>query len=347
MKGFVLAAGFGRRLSPITDSVPKPLLPVGNLPLIGFALRLLAHHAVCDVIVNLHHLGKLIREALGDGAPYGVRITYSEEEEILGTGGGMRRMRHALEDGPFVALNSDTIIDLDLARLIDEHLHSGALATLVLREDPRQEEFGLIEIDGSGRVRRLLGQGQAKAPLRALMFAGVHIIHPRLLDYIPDDVNTCIMRYAYSKALANGELLRGVVASSYWNDAGTPERYLQANFDVLDRKVELPYVDPLSGYALEQKRAVVDVVRMGENVHLGTGTSLRPPVLLGDAARVGDEATVGPFAVLGARVHVGKQARVTHSVLLDGVRVEAGAEVHHAIVGKKDRIAVKQPRDGP
>ena len=121
MKGFVLAAGFGQRLRPITESTPKPLLPVGNVPLIAYALKLLAQAGITDIIVNLHHLGRVIREALGTGEVYGVKITWSEEEEILGTGGGLKKMHEALEGETFVVVNSDTIIDLDLKAVIATH----------------------------------------------------------------------------------------------------------------------------------------------------------------------------------------------------------------------------------
>lgn len=339
MKGFVLAAGFGQRLRPITETVPKPLLPVGNVPLIAFALKLLADAGITDVIVNLHHLGKAIREALGDGAAYGVKITWSEEEEILGTGGGLKKMHEALEGGTFVVINSDTIIDLDLKAVIATHRRKKALATLVLRSDPRQEEFGQIEVADGGRIRRILGQGAPGGRVKPYMFAGVHVVEPRLLEYIPPDVNTCVMRYGYTKALTNNEPLYSVVADGYWNDAGTPDRYLQANLDALGQTMKLRHLDPLAGYAMEPKRAVADVVRMGADVHLGDAVEILPPVVLGDESKVGDHAVVGPFCMAASRVQIGKLARVGHCVLLDGAKVEAEARVDRMIIGKKASLA--------
>lgn len=324
---------------PITEAVPKPLLPVGNIPLIGYALKLLAHHGITDVIVNVHHLGKVLREELGDGSQFGVEITYSEEEEILGTGGGIRKVREQLEDGPFVVVNSDTIIDVDLAEVIRAHRDCGALATLVLREDPRQSEFGQLEIDATGRVRKILGQGSADEPLRSFMFAGVHVIDPRFLDYIPPDVDTCIMRYGYVKALDNDEHLQGVVTDGYFHDAGTPARYFHANVDALSQAMGLRHVDPLAGYALEPKRAVAEVVRMGDNVDLGTGVEIRPPVLLGDESRIGPQTSVGPQCVIGKRVQIGKDAKLSRCVVLEGARIEAGAHVDQMLVARKATLS--------
>lgn len=342
MKGFVLAAGLGERLLPITQTVPKPLLPVGNLPLIAYALKLLAAHGITDVIVNLHHLAKTMREALGDGSAFGVEITYSVEEEILGTGGGLKNMHEHLTDDSFVVINSDTVIDVDLQPIIAAHQDNGALATMVLREDPQQAEYGQIEIDGSGRIRRLLGQGEQADGLRPLMFAGVHVLTPRFLEYIPPDVNTCVNRYAYSKALRNDEVLQGVAVDGYWADAGTPERYYQTNVDALEQLMKLKHADPLSGFAVAPKREVAEVVRMGEDVDLGNGVHILPPVLLGDNVRVGDNATVGPYAVIGPRSTIGREANVSKSLLLEAAKVEPGARMQRVIQSKKGAIRLDE-----
>ncbi len=344
MKGFILAAGFGQRLRPITESIPKPLLPVGNLPLIGYAIKLLSYHGITELIINLHHQGKAIKDALGDGSDWGVQITYSQEDEILGTGGGLKRMHAVLEEGgPFVVLNSDTIQDVDLHRLIAVHKENHALATLVLRSDPRQGEFGQIEVDPEGRIRRILGQGEACAKLTPYMFAGVHIIEPRLLEYIPPDVNTCIMRYAYTKALEHGDPLFSMVSDGYWSDAGTPERYFEANVDALNQKMPLRHADPLAGYAVEPRRVVADVVRMGADVHLGEAVEIKPPTLLGDGVKLGDRASIGPYCVAATKVQLGKEARASHAILLEGAKLDAGEAVERIIVGKKARLPFAWP----
>ena len=331
---------------PITETIPKPLLPVGHVPLIGYALKLLAHHGITDVIINLHYLGKAIRDSLKDGADYGVNITYSEEEEILGTGGGLKRMHEHL-DGTTVVVNSDTVLDLDLHAAMREHRERGALATMVLREDPRRDEFGQIEIDHAGHIVRILGNPEkleADVATRSLMFTGVHIIEPRFLEYIPPDVHTCIIRYGYSKALSNNEPLFGSVMNNYWADAGTPERYYEVNSDALAQKMKLRHVDPLGGYALSPKRDVADVVRMGEDVDIGQGVRLLPPVLLGNDVRVGERCTVGPGTVLGDKVSLGKDAVVSRSIVLDGAKVEAGARLDRMLVGRKAALSLESPR---
>lgn len=342
-KGFVLAAGFGERLRPITNFVPKPLLPVGNVPLIGYSLKWLSHHGITDVIVNVHHLGKSIKGALGDGSKYGVAITYSEEKEILGTGGALKKMHHLLEDETCVVVNSDTIFDLDLNRVLEAHKNKNALATMVLRSDANQDQYGgQLEIDDQGIVRKILGHGKFKGKLHAFMHAGVHVLEPGFLEYVPPDIETCVIRYAAVKALGNDKTILGVVTDGFWCETGVPERYLHANEQALDKNMVLPHADPLSGYALQPKKAISDVVCMGTEVELAAGVDIRPPVLLGDGVRIGEHAVVGPYCVVGANASIGKESKIAHTVVLNGARVESGTQLTQAIVCKKAILDLTQ-----
>jgi mannose-1-phosphate guanylyltransferase len=204
-----------------------------------------------------------------------------------------------------------------------------------LRQDPGGDEFGQIEIDESGRIRRILGQGDAKEKLRSLMFTGVHVIEPRFLEYIPPDVNTCVIRYGYTKAQSNDERLFGFVNDGYFADAGTPERYYRANADALEQRMPLRHIDPIGGFALEPKHDVAEVVRMGKDVELSNGVRLVPPVLLGDGVRLGEDSVVGPYAILRAGASVGKDAVVEHSIVLDDVKIDNGARVRRQLLAKK------------
>ncbi len=339
MKGFVLAAGFGTRLAPLTQTVPKPLFPVGHLPLIGYALRLLAHHGITDVIVNLHHLGKQLRDAVGDGSAYGVSVTYSEEPEILGTGGGLKKMHHALDD-TFVVVNSDTILDVDLTAVLEAHRRRKALATMILRRDPDQGSYGQIEIDGDGKVRRILGHmspsdeknaKEVEARITPYMFTGVHVLEPGLLEYLPEGVETCIMRYGYMKAMNNDELIQGVVTNDYWVDAGTPKRYFDANVDVLTGKARVRY----AGNLPPEREPRIWVAPTAE---VAATAKLQAPVMIGDGVRIGDGAQVGPNTVLAAGSCVGRDVVIENSVVLDDAR--ADEQAIGVVVGKKARVEV-------
>jgi NDP-sugar pyrophosphorylase family protein len=155
MKGLVLSAGYGERLRPLTDRTPKPLLEVGGRPLIHYPLLMLRAAGITEVAINVHHLAAQIEHALGDGAALGLRITYSPERILAGTGGPLVALRDYFGDDPFVLLNCDTILDLDLAALIAFHRTRSGLASFVVREPGNPEAYSRIECDPTGRIRRM------------------------------------------------------------------------------------------------------------------------------------------------------------------------------------------------
>ena len=235
MKAMILAAGLGTRLRPLTDRIPKPLLPVAGTPLIVWNLLLLRRHGVTEVVINLHHLGHLIEEALGDGRRYGLKIAYSREPVILGTGGGLKQAEPLFEGRPVFVLNGDTLLELDLTALAAFHEQHRALATLVLRRDPEAARWGPVEVDARDRVRSINGKGRrvgdsSQRAVETLMFAGVHVLHPRLLQEVPAGRESSIID-AYVRAIEQGEAILGYRAAGYWSDVGTPERYAQVQKD--------------------------------------------------------------------------------------------------------------------
>ena len=239
----ILAAGLGTRLRPLTEQIPKPLLSVGGTPIILWNLLLLRQHGIKDVIVNLHHLGHKIRQELRDGSQWGMRIQYSAEPVILGTGGGIKAVEPFFEGKPFLVMNGDTLIDLDLIELMEKHRAGNFVATMVLREDPDVERWGVIETSPDHRVLTILGRGQKALPscpstLR-FMFAGVHVIHPRLLRRCPQGQPSSIID-AYVSELEHDALIQGFIAKGYWSDIGTEESLAQAHRDVEAGLISLP-----------------------------------------------------------------------------------------------------------
>jgi NDP-sugar pyrophosphorylase family protein len=240
MKAMILAAGFGTRLRPLTNVMPKPLLPVAGTPLIVWNLLLLKRHRFQEVVINLHHLGPMIEQALGDGTRFGLRIQYSHEAVILGTGGGIKQVEAFFSGEPFLILNGDTLFELDLDALIAFHRERDAAATLVLREDPEAARWGVVEIGPDGHVVTITGKGLSTdgQPTAPRMFAGIHILHPRLLGAVPHGKESSIIE-AYVRGLHEGERIIGYDLTGYWSDVGTPERYAQVERDVTAGLVDL------------------------------------------------------------------------------------------------------------
>jgi NDP-sugar pyrophosphorylase family protein len=325
-RAIILAAGLGTRLGALADERPKPLLPVCDVALIRYAVALLAGHGVTELAVNLHHRGELLRRELGDGRALGVEITYSEEPTILGTGGAFRKVGDFLTRGgrdSFLVVNGKILIDVDLTALVARHLAEDAAATLVLRETPDAARWGAIEVDEAGRVTRILDAGAPGA--RVCMFTGVHVIAPRLLERLPPEGASDSIRQAYLPALADGERLLGHLATGYFHEHSTPERYLEGNWNALSGKATLRYPPgPFTGVA--------------ESAAVSPSATLVAPYRIGDGAVVEAGAVVGPLAVVGARARVAEGARLSRVVAWPNARV-AGA-LTDAIVTRSGATSV-------
>jgi NDP-sugar pyrophosphorylase family protein len=320
MKAFVLGAGFGQRLLPITNVVPKPLFPVGNVLLIDYAFKLLKDYGITDVAVNIHHLADKMRAALGDRSRFGMRITLSYEEKILGTGGGLKKMQPFLSDGTFVVLNSDTLIDVDLDVAIAAHRDSGAISTMVLRPAPADKPYGCVDIAKDGSILRIVEDGIEGEAAQSLMFTGVHIMEPRLLEYLPLNTNVCINRYGYTKALKAGERVNSFIYDGFWADAGEPQLYYDLNVMALEGKLQLSYADPSEGFGGE----IDNTARVIE------------PVMFAEGAMVSERASVGPYCVLGKNVHIGSDSHVTNSIVLENTRVPEHSNWDHCIAAENE-----------
>lgn len=235
----ILAAGLGTRLRPLTETLPKPLLAIAGRPLIVWNLLLLRRHGITEAIINLHHLGHLIERELGDGSSFGMRLAYSHEPALLGTGGGLKQAEPFFGGEPFLVINADTLVEIDLGSMMAAHQAGRALATMALREDPEADRWGALEVETSGRIARINGRGRPpEGPTKKRMFAGVHMVHPRLIAAVPAGRQPSIID-AYVGAIQQGEAILAHEFSGYWSDIGTPERYAQAQRDADAGKIDL------------------------------------------------------------------------------------------------------------
>ncbi len=227
MKAMILAAGLGTRLLPLTAKRPKPLVPVANRPIIDRTIHWLKRYGVKDIIVNAHHHLAQMRDHLDRGRPFGLNIHISEEPEILGTGGGIRKTKWFWGRDPFIVVNGDILTDIDLKAAYRAHLEDGNSVTMVLHDFA---PFNQIRIN---RQRDILDINPAPQPGR-LAFTGVHIITPGVLETIPADRPSCILE-SYRALIRDRRPLRGyVVKGHYWRDAGTIDSYVEANREALN-----------------------------------------------------------------------------------------------------------------
>lgn len=240
-RAMILAAGRGRRLAPLTDRTPKPLVEVAGRPVIERLIDFLRAGGIEEVVINLHHLGDRIAQALGDGRRFGVRIRYSREVEIRDTGGGIRHAEHLLAGEPFVVANGDSLLELSLATVLASHTARGAVATMVLRPDPDPHAWGAVEVDADGWVRRIAGlpPGAPATGLRAFMFPGVHVFEPEIFDWLDPAGAFSITRVTYPRLLAAGRPVHGFVTDARWITIDTAEALAEADRELRERPFRL------------------------------------------------------------------------------------------------------------
>jgi len=229
----LLAAGLGERLRPLTERVPKPLVPVGGRPMVHYMLDVLAAAGIREVHVNTHHLGERVQDALGDGDAWGLRLCYHPEKVILGTGGGLKAAAAAcpsLASGPFTMVNADVLIDANVRALCARHVAEIPLATLLLRDDPDARRYGVIGTDADDRIRRFL-DADTGGTVRERMFTGVQVLSPAIFGHMPDR-EVFPITDAYKAALLAGERMLGPAHPGYWADLGTPERLAAADAEL-------------------------------------------------------------------------------------------------------------------
>jgi mannose-1-phosphate guanylyltransferase len=314
LAAMVLGAGLGTRLRPLTEELAKPACPVLGRPLIEFPLSRLANLNPRTVVVNLHHLPDTLRARL-DPPPFGLPIETIYEPEILGTGGGLKNARAVLAGAEaIVLLNGDTICEADLRELVADHLASEALATLLLLDDPRVKRYGAVEIDDDGAVVDIAGLRQTPGARRGL-FAGAHVLSPKIFDLLPTADVFCIVREAYLPLLAaKPGAVRGLLTKARFFDLGTPHDYLLAQWALLDDPGDFGF-------------AVDGLASAEPGVFATSPLSCRvlTPVLVAAGARVHPEAELGPYVVVGARAEVGPAARLSHAAVWPGAMVNEAA----------------------
>ncbi len=231
-RAMILAAGLGTRLRPLTLHTPKPLLPLDGTLLIDHQLRYLARSGMKSVAINLHHLGDRIRNHVDNGYRYGLEVNYSDEPEILGTGGGIKKAARFFGRKPFVVLNADALIAADIQALIRTHHESGAQVTMAVKRIEGDEGYTPLDVSEENSVR---GFGCGK-----FFYTGLQILGPEIFDTLPPSgTQACLIEDGYKRLMERRGRIGAFVYEGYFNDMGTPERYEQAKVDVSNGKFKL------------------------------------------------------------------------------------------------------------
>ena len=326
MRAVVLVGGFGTRLRPLTEDIPKPLLPVGQRPIIEHVVRSLAAGGVTEVVLALGFRPDAFRDAYPSGTCAGVPLRYAVEPEPLDTGGAIAfAARAAAIDETFVVVNGDILTDLDVWRLVELHRERGGEATLHLTpvEDP--SSFGVVATDEDGRVQRFVEKPPRESAPSRMINAGTYVFEPSMIERVPVDARLSVERVVFPAVAEEGRLFAWCT-EDYWIDTGRPELYRQANLDAVDGRRRAVHETAVAPDARVDGDVGSSV--LGAGVVVEAGADVRGSVLLA-GCRVGDGATVTD-SILGPGSQVGAGAVLDDVVLGRGAVVEAGERLANA-----------------
>ncbi len=318
MKAMVLAAGLGTRLRPLTQHLPKSLIPVCNRPMLVRLLETLRQQGVTSVVTNVHYLAAEIMREIGDGSRFGLPVHFSLESRLLGTGGGLAQVSELLDsESAFLLINSDLLLNLDLSAVLEQHLRRKAAATVVVQSHPEDGVTPWLGIDTANCVRYVPGM-KDPGGLRRVLFSGVHVLSPAIFRYLPRGEPSCVLRTGYV-----GMLQAGLVVDAYevspgaFMEVGRPDQFLAATFQLM------------AGVAAPVTRdSPASVIRTG-------------PVLIDRDVALGSGLRLGPYAVIGEGAAIGSDSSVEYSIVLPGVQLPAGTRLRSSIVSKHGTLNVE------
>jgi len=323
VQALILAGGEGTRLRPLTSTIPKPVVPLVDRPFIVFMLDWLHRHGVDDVVMSCGHLALGVRNVLGDGSAFGIRLRYVEEPRPLGTGGAVKFAEPLLEER-FLMLNGDVLTDLDLTAQIAQHERTGARATLALTpvEDP--SNYGLVRTTDGGEVTEFVEKPAPDQIDTRNISAGAYVLERSVLDMLEPEQPASIERDVFPQLV--GEGLYGCVADGYWLDIGTPERYLEGTFDILEGTVGTQVAERMGqGYLCVEQ-------------NVDNAGRIIPSALVEAGCRIAEGARIGGRVVLEHGVTIGENTTVERAVVLQGTEIGANCTLRGCVVAGGVRV---------
>ncbi len=326
MKAVVMAGGFGTRLRPLTEKLPKPMAHVANRPMMEHVVRLLAAEGMDDLEVLLHFYPEKISSYFGDGTPWGVRMNYVNAEADYGTAGAVKNAEERLS-GTFMVISADIITDFDLSKAIEFHKEREAEVTIVLTRVPNPLQYGIVITEEDGRIVRFLEKPTWGEVFSDTINTGIYIVEPEVLGLIPPKKNWDFSKNLFPAMLTRGDRLLGYVAEGYWKDVGNLDEYLNVHLDLLAGKVKIGF---------DGEKAGERSVWIGEGSKVDYTADLSN-VLLGKKCVVGSGVTMSNV-VVGNGCVIEDGAVLQSSVLWDSVLVGKGARIFENIVGSHVRV---------
>ncbi len=326
----VLAAGRGERMGPLTDQLPKPLLPIANRPVMAYILEHLARHGFIDVIANVYYRAEEIASYFGDGACCGVRLSFSHEDKLWGSAGSVKRNESFFEGERFLVIGADDLTDMDLTALVRHHTEVAALASIGLAEVEETSQFGIVVTDETGRIERFVEKPAGVAPSNTAN-TQIYLFEPHIHSFIPSDEWYDFGFGVFPELVSRGEPFYGFPLPGYWRDIGSLRDYLQAQWDVMQGKVHarIPGEERVPG------------LWVGADTEIDESAKVAAPSVIGAGCRVERGAQIGGASSIADGVVVPAGASLWNCILWNGARVEPGQHLRGAVVGRDGVIVAE------
>jgi NDP-sugar pyrophosphorylase family protein len=328
MKAFIMAAGAGTRLRPLTFEIPKPMVPVLNKPTIEHTLDNLRRHGVRQVMMNLHHYPETIRQYFGDGSGFGMDISYSLEKKLMGTAGGVKKTE-AFFDSTFLVMSGDGLTDIDLSKALEFHRRKKSLATMVLKAVDAKFEYGVTLTDGNGRIKKFIEKPKWSDVFANTVNTGIYILEPEVLKSIPGNRFYDFGMQLWPDLLKRRKRIFGYQMNEYWTDVGNLPEYRKGVKDALDGKLKVA----IPG------RQVRPGIWIGEGSKIAKGSKLRAPCVIGRCCFIGKNAIIGGYTTIGNHSSIGNGATVKNSILWEKVKVAKNVNLDNCIIGSEAEVS--------
>ncbi len=327
MEVLLLAGGLGTRLHPLTLRMPKPMVPVLNVPWLDRLISWLSRNGAQKVVLATHHCPEAIVSHFEKHPPARVEVAFCQEEKPLGTGGAIGNAVDHFERA-FLTFNADIVAFPPLKEMLAFHLEEKAHATIAVIQVPDPSAYGVVSIDGDNRVRGFTEKPDFSLPY-SFVNAGIYVLEPRVMaEVIPRGRPVSVEREVFPHLIQQGYKVVAFPYTGYWADVGTRERYLQVHWDGMRQKV--PF------YLEEAKRG--QGMWIGEGAEISLEARLIPPLVIGRGVRIEKRAVVGPWVCLGAGSRVGEGAVISQSVIWEEAGVESGVTLVECVVGNRVRV---------
>jgi mannose-1-phosphate guanylyltransferase len=323
-----MCGGTGTRLRPLTFKHPKPSIPILNKPSVLHLIEHLSREGFNEIVITLGYMGERIQEQLGDGRMFGVHIDYVYEKEKLGTAGGVKNAEKYLKNESFIVLGGDHVLNLDLRDMYRFHESNDAPVTIGLLsiDDPR--DFGIADMDINNRIHRFLEKPKSGQIFSNLASTGIYICSPSIFEWIPKNKKYDFAKDLFPALLAADEKINGVLVRGKWTDVGSSAAYRQAQRWMLDA---LPGTT-IEGNFTTRNARIRGPLSIGNNVRIGSNSSLVGPIVIGENTTIGDSVLIGPYSVIGSNCIIEDDAKLFSSYLFDNVRIGKASNISGAVV---------------